>query len=87
MRWKRSLLRALLAILIIFDLLAALQFRRHGWPVRLTGEPIGDGAAHITVTYLPFSPADGALVCLLIAIQGAVVYFNWRDKGLRKKLP
>ena len=78
MGWKKGLLRALLAILIIFDLLMILQARRHGWPVSLSGQPLGDGQTQISVNPLPFTALDWVLAVLLIGVQLLVVYGNWR---------
>lgn len=78
MGWKKGLLRTLLAILIVFDLLMILQVRRHGWPVGLSGVPLGDGQTQISVNQLPFTAVDWVLAVLLVGIQILVVYGNWR---------
>jgi len=81
MAWKRVLLRGLrglLAILIIFDLLPLLQSRRHGWPVILSGQPPGDGVMQISVARVPLSAVDFVIAALLVSLEIAVVYGNWR---------
>jgi hypothetical protein len=78
MGWKRGLLRALLAILIVFDLLLVLQARRHGWPVTLSGQSLGDGRTQVSVNPLTFTAVDWLLAILLVGVQGLVIYGNWR---------
>ncbi len=78
MRWKNVVLRGLLAILIIFDLLLFLEIRRYGWPVILSGQPLGGGRMGITVTRMTASAGDWLMAALLVSVQTAVVYGNWR---------
>lgn len=78
MKWKKRLLRTLLAALIIFDLLLFFQARRHGWPAFLSGQPLGDGRVQVDITAIPLSAVDCLLGALLVGFEGIVVYGNWR---------
>jgi hypothetical protein len=78
MTWKKVVLRVLLVVVVIFDLLLILEIHRHGWPVMLSGQSLGDGRVGISVKRIPFSIGDWLLATLLTILQGAIVYGNWR---------
>jgi hypothetical protein len=80
MKWKRRVLRALLAFVILFDVLLLMQFHRHGWPAIINGYDLGGGRMQISVTRMPITAADWLLGALLVGVQGLVVYGNLRVK-------
>ncbi len=78
MRWFRLATGAALTILLLFDVMLALQVHAHGWPAKITLTEASPGVEAVKVGRLPFTAVDAWILAALVGAHVLLVCLAWR---------
>jgi hypothetical protein len=85
MRWFRAVIKAALAILLLFDTFVAVQFHHYGLGITITGVKEGPdpGEVSFRVVKNQFTIEDAWILAALIGIHLLLIYLLWHYRKRR----
>jgi hypothetical protein len=82
--WFRIAIKTALVVLLLFDLVLAVQMYSHGWPSKLSLREVSPGVEAVNVSRLPFTSTDTWILAALIGTHVLLIYLAWH---FRRRVP
>jgi hypothetical protein len=89
MRWFKIAMKAVLAILLVFDTASAFQYHNHGLGIRFTSCVDGPASGEISCNVVKntFTTADYWILAALVGVHLLLIYVLWHFRKHRTTNP